>query len=61
MTTTVSPTKLLTIGAILALLALSVGGALADRIEQRASNDRLSFGAVSFDRSVVAHSDTQRS
>lgn len=46
MSTTISPTKLLTIGAVLALLLLSVGGALAQRIEQRAATDRLHFGDV---------------
>jgi hypothetical protein len=44
MTTHISRTKILTIGAVALLLALSVGGALAERIEHRSSNDRLTFG-----------------
>jgi len=36
----------LAIAAILVLLVLSVGGALAQRMEQRASEDRLSFGEL---------------
>jgi hypothetical protein len=32
--------------ALLVVLVLSVGGALAERIEQRASADRLSIGDV---------------
>ena len=34
------------VAALLVILALSVGGALAERLEQRASEDRLSFGAA---------------
>ncbi|MGH6892061.1 MAG: hypothetical protein ACREEP_07370 [Dongiaceae bacterium] len=34
----------LAIAAILALLALSIGGALAQRMEQRAAADRFGFG-----------------
>jgi hypothetical protein len=48
MSAKLSPTRLLTIGAILTLLALSVGGALAERLEQRAAGDRLHFGDLSF-------------
>jgi hypothetical protein len=44
MTTHISRTKILAIGAVAALLVLSVGGALAERIEHRSTNDRLSFG-----------------
>lgn len=44
MTTSISRTKILAIGAVALLLALSVGGALAERIEHRSSSDRLSFG-----------------
>lgn len=34
----------LAFAAILIVLALSIGGALAERMEQRAAEDRLSFG-----------------
>ena len=34
----------LAFAAILIILALSIGGALAERMEQRAAEDRLSFG-----------------
>jgi hypothetical protein len=54
MSFTISPTRLLTIGAILLLLVLGVGGAVAERLEQRASADRLHFGALSFDATRVA-------
>lgn len=54
MSFTISPTRLLTIGAILLLLVLGVGGAVAERLEQRASADRLHFGALSFDATHVA-------
>ncbi|NJO33369.1 MAG: hypothetical protein HC869_09705 [Rhodospirillales bacterium] len=40
----------LAIAAMLVILVLSVGGALAERLEQRASEDRLSIGDVA-DRS----------
>jgi hypothetical protein len=36
----------LTVAALLIILVLSVGGALAERMEQRASQDRLTIGAV---------------
>jgi len=36
----------LALAALLVILGLSIGGALAQRMEQRASEDRLSFGAV---------------
>lgn len=36
--------KPLAVAAILVILALSIGGALAQRMEQRAAEDRLSFG-----------------
>lgn len=36
----------LAIAALLVVLVLSIGGALAQRMEQRASEDRLSFGDV---------------
>ena len=36
----------LAITAILALLALSIGGALAQRMEQRATQDRFSLGGT---------------
>lgn len=38
--------RALSLVAILAVLVLSVGGALAQRMEQRAEQDRLSFGDV---------------
>ena len=59
MTTYISPTKLLTIGVVLALLILSIGGAVADRIQERAAADRLQFGAVSFDTAATV-SDVAR-
>jgi hypothetical protein len=34
----------LALAALLVILVLSVGGALAERMEQRATQDRLSFG-----------------
>ena len=37
----------LSVAALLVVLALSIGGALAERMEQRASDDRLSVGDVS--------------
>jgi hypothetical protein len=37
----------LAVAALLVVLVLSVGGALAERMEQRASDDRLSVGDVS--------------
>jgi hypothetical protein len=36
----------LALAALLVILALSVGGALAERMEQRASQDRLTIGDV---------------
>lgn len=51
MSTTISLTKLLTIGAMLALLVLTIGGALAERMEQRAASDRLSLGELSYGES----------
>ncbi|HWA47622.1 MAG TPA: hypothetical protein VG742_05070 [Dongiaceae bacterium] len=39
-----SLTKLLTIGAALALAVLIVGGALAERVQHRAVNDRFFMG-----------------
>jgi hypothetical protein len=36
----------LALAALLVVLVLSVGGALAERMEQRASEDRLSIGDV---------------
>jgi hypothetical protein len=36
----------LAVAALLALLVLSVGGALAERLEQRSAQDRLSIGDV---------------
>lgn len=54
MSITVSPTRLLTVGTILLLLVLGVGGAVAERLEQRASADRLHFGELSFDATRVA-------
>jgi len=36
----------LAVAALLVVLVLSVGGALAERLEQRASADRLSIGNV---------------
>jgi hypothetical protein len=36
----------LAIAALLVIVILSIGGALAQRMEQRASEDRLSFGDV---------------
>lgn len=58
MTMHLSPTKLLTIGVMLALLALSIGGAVADRLQERAAADRLQFGTLSVDSAAphdVAH------
>lgn len=53
MTIAISPTRLLAIAAILLLAALGIGGALAQRGEERAAADRLSdrlaVGAVSLD------------
>jgi hypothetical protein len=40
----VSLTKLLTIGAALALAILIVGGAVAERVQNRAVNDRFFMG-----------------
>jgi hypothetical protein len=40
----VSLTKLLTIGAALALAILIVGGAVAERVQDRAVNDRFFLG-----------------
>lgn len=37
----------LALAALLVVLVLSVGGAVAERMEQRASDDRLSVGDVS--------------
>ena len=39
-----SLTKLLTIGAVLALAILIVGGAVAERVQNRAVNDRFFMG-----------------
>ena len=39
-----SLTKLLTIGAVLALAVLIVGGAVAERVQNRAVNDRFFMG-----------------
>lgn len=41
---TVSLTKLLTIGAALALAVLIIGGAVAERVQNRAVNDRFFMG-----------------
>lgn len=46
MSATIPLTRLLTIGAALALLALTIGGALAERVEQRAAGDRLWMGEL---------------
>ena len=40
----------LALAALLVILALSVGGALAERLEQRASQDRLTIGDVTAQR-----------
>ena len=48
MSTTISMTKLLTIGAALALLILTIGGAVAQRMEQRAASDRLFLGDLGY-------------
>jgi hypothetical protein len=40
----------LAIAALLVIIILSIGGALAQRMEQRASEDRLSFGDVADQR-----------
>lgn len=45
-TTTVPLTKVLTIGAVLTLLILVLGGALAERLQQRATQDRLWLGEL---------------
>ena len=39
-----SVARSLAIGAILVIVLLSIGGALAQRMEQRAEQDRFSFG-----------------
>lgn len=44
MISSTSLTKLLTIGAALALLVLIVGGAVAERVQNRAASDRLFLG-----------------
>ena len=41
-----SLSKPLAFAAILVVLALSIGGALGERMEQRAAQDRFSFGDV---------------
>lgn len=41
-----SVARALAIGALLIIALLSIGGALAQRMEQRASEDRLSFGDI---------------
>lgn len=45
-TTTVPLTKLLTFGAVLGLLVLILGGAVAERMERRALEDRLWLGEL---------------
>ena len=45
-TKTRSLSKFLAFAAILVVLALSIGGALGKRMEQRAEQDRFSFGDV---------------
>ncbi len=40
----------LALAALLVILALSVGGALAERMEQRASQDRLTIGGIAEQR-----------
>lgn len=49
MTIAISPARLLLAAAILALAVLSIGGAVAERIEARAAIDHLSIGATSTD------------
>lgn len=44
----ISLTKLLAVGAVLALLILTIGGAVAERMEQRAANDRLFLGELGY-------------
>lgn len=41
-----SAARSLALAALLVILVLSIGGALAQRMEQRASEDRLSIGDV---------------
>jgi len=41
-----SVARSLAIAAILVIVVLSIGGALAQRMEQRAAQDRISFGDV---------------
>lgn len=41
-----SASKPLAFAAILVVLALSIGGAFSERLEQRAAQDRFSFGDV---------------
>ena len=41
-----SLSKPVAFAAILVVLALSIGGALGERMEQRAAQDRISFGDV---------------
>lgn len=57
MNTTISPNisargislaRLLTIGAAIALVVLTIGGALAQRMEQRAAGDRLFLGELGY-------------
>ena len=38
--------RFLALAALVVVLVLSVGGALAERLEQRASEDRLSIGDI---------------
>lgn len=45
---TVPMTKVVTIGAALALLVLILGGAVAERMEQRALQDRLWLGELGY-------------
>ena len=47
----ISLTKALTIGAAVGLLVLIIGGALAERIEQRATGDRLNMGELKYGES----------
>jgi hypothetical protein len=42
--------RALSLAAIVLVLVLSVGGALAQRMEQRAAHDRLSIGDVTYQR-----------
>ena len=56
----VSLTKALTIGAVLALALLIVGGAVAERVQDRAVNDRFFMGDLRSTTTIQAvHVDSE--